>query len=142
MIQLRLSPIVCYLVWSACSSFVAANQGNLCMLCADGLGSLHYPDAVIQSDGTTCTGMAIGMAQRYEKGTEQCDLHIQAWRQICCGDDEPVDVDITDVLDQEDPDGSDVAVTGEYKKCELCRNGNYPGSDVRFAMLPFAIATD
>ena len=107
---------------------VTASQGNLCLLCQDGLSSLHFPNAVIKSDGTTCTGMALSMATNFGKYSDSCNQHIQAWRQICCGDEEPVDVEITEVLDRY-PDIDSIETIGPYNKCDLCRDGDYPSSE-------------
>lgn len=99
----------------------------ICMLCEEGVYGLKYPDAVIKSDGTTCTNMAVDVAVDYEEGSTQCTQHIKAWREICCGDTRPIDVEITDVFD-EYPDIDSIQTVGPYQKCDVCRDGDYPST--------------
>jgi len=105
----------------------AARQ-DLCLLCEDGNAGLKYPNAVIKSDGTTCAGMAVNTAVYFVEDSEECIEHLQAWRPICCGDDQPLDVEITDVFDTY-PDIDDIETTGQFSKCDLCRDGDYPSSE-------------
>jgi hypothetical protein len=106
---------------------IQASQ-DLCMLCEDGLSGLYYPNAVIKSDGTTCTSMALTMAMGYEAGSDECYKNTEAWRQICCGDEEPIDVEITKEFDRY-PDIDSIETIGPYEKCDLCRDGDYPSSE-------------
>lgn len=99
----------------------------VCMLCEDGVDGLQFPYAVVKSDGTTCSQMAIDFATDYEEGSSTCSKKIQAWRQICCGDDEPIDVEVTDVFD-EYPDIDSIETVGPYEKCNICRDGDYPSA--------------
>ncbi|CAB9498495.1 expressed unknown protein [Seminavis robusta] len=101
--------------------------GAVCLLCEDGVDGLKYPFAVIKSDGTSCTKLAVSVAVDYEEGSSQCTKQIQAWREICCGDKQPIDVDITDVFD-EYPDIDSIQQVGPYEKCNVCRDGDYPST--------------
>lgn len=101
---------------------------GLCNLCQDGLKSLNFPHAIIKSDGTRCKDMAMMMPIYLDTESIECQEHKEAWRQICCGDDEPPPVNITEILDKF-PDPDDVINTGPFAKCHLCNNQNYPGSD-------------
>lgn len=104
-----------------------SSANAVCMLCEDGVAGLQFPYAVVKSDGTTCTELAIDFAMDYTEGSGSCIENIQAWRQICCGDEQPIDVDVTDVFDNY-PDIDSIETIGEYGKCDVCRDGDYPSA--------------
>jgi len=99
----------------------------VCNLCQNGVEGLHYPYAVVKSDGSTCTQLALDLALGYAEGTTTCNQQIQAWRPICCGDNEPIDVEVTEVFDQY-PDIDSIETIGPYEKCNVCRDGDYPSA--------------
>jgi len=103
-------------------------SNSLCLLCENGVAGLQYPYAVIQHDGTTCVELAMDLATSdYPSDSEGCIQNLQGWRQICCGDDRPIDVEITEprVFDQY-PDIDSIETIGPYQTCDLCRDGDYP----------------
>jgi hypothetical protein len=102
------------------------HASSLCLLCEDGVDGLKYPFAVIKSDGTMCTNLALDVSVNYEDGSEKCMENIQAWREICCGDSRPMDVEITDVF--EEYPVNDEALVGPYDRCNVCRDGDYPSA--------------
>ena len=107
--------------------FQISSTSAVCMLCEDGVGGLQYPYAVVKSDGSTCSKMALDLAVDYSEGSSTCIQQIQAWRQICCGDERPIDVEVTDVFDDY-PDIDSIETIGPYPNCDVCRHGDYPST--------------
>lgn len=106
------------------------DRNDLCMLCDGGLEGLQHPDAVIKNDGTTCTHMAMLLPMTLDAETDECLEEIETWRQTCCGDAEPEDVEVTEpTAFYVPPDPDDVVKTGPHDRCNLCKNGRYPPNE-------------
>lgn len=111
--------------------YLRRTRSNICRLCADGLGSLKYPNAVILPNGMTCLQMALDTSMGFNRDTPACKEQIEAWRQICCGDDRPIDVNITEPMDLywKPPNKNSIKYKGPNKKCDVCHDGKYPGAE-------------
>jgi len=107
--------------------FIGSAQAAGCQLCDD--GSVTWPRAVIESDGTTCQNLSNKMSLYSPTGND-CDRNINLWRNVCCGSEQPYSVPITG----QDPSPVYVAASSSSngrannQKCNICINGKFPGN--------------
>lgn len=119
-----------YSTWFLLSSILVSAlpvqaDDDLCLLCKGGVYDLKYPNTVVTSDGSTCTTVSLlELALEYTPGSTQCKQQIEAWRQICCSGSEIAEVEYT-IMDNI-PDINNIRMVGDYPKCNICRDGDYP----------------
>ena len=111
----RIALIACLL----CSWINSANA--LCNLCSSGVQGIKWPFSVLDSSGTTCSQKAVEMARISNNG--QCNSEINKYRSKCCGGSQPQDAEVAPTRAP-----SYNGPTGPYPKCDICRDGDYPGN--------------
>lgn len=104
-------------------SVAFAVADSLCMLCVKGVEGIKWHFHKVDPTGTTCIQKAITMASDYVPASRGCQAQIAAYREMCCGDSKPDEV-------VQIPTGppSYSGPTGDYSKCDICYNGDYPGN--------------
>ena len=74
-------------------AFVATKTNSFCLLCGDiGVDGLKRPEFKVDQWGKTCSELTIQTAFQYEQGTDACMLVQEEFGDMCCGDEEPVEV--------------------------------------------------
>ena len=95
---------------------------SLCLVCEGGVSGIRWPHAVLKPDGTTCVDIALELATNFLPGSYECEAEIAKYREPCCGDEEPADVEFVETL----PPAYNGPM-GDYPVCDICRDGDYPG---------------
>lgn len=104
-------------------SVCIVGTNSLCMLCEDGVAGIKWHFHKVNSGGTTCVQQAINMASKVGAGTGECQDLIEEYREMCCGDDKP---DKVVQVPTKPPTYN--GPTGNYRTCDICRDGDYPGN--------------
>ena len=63
------------------------------------------------------------MASQHKVGSSECQESIENFREMCCGENEPNEVS---QVPTKPPTYN--GPTGNYQKCDICRDGDYPGN--------------
>lgn len=99
---------------------IKSTTNKPCHICGDtGNNALHYPNTLIGTSGKTCTDVLFENIKITD--TSKCKISQQKWN-ICCNGKPPG-------TSTRPPKREEIPVvnwTGPYKRCDVCRGGEYP----------------